>query len=283
MAAATNEHPVNVPGVYGVYPNLELGMYSNEDLAQRTDYVPLPQPAPEIQMLMTATADWAEEARAQEAEAERAPRTAPPIRQPPPLPDATALVDVPQRSVLWHVLRRKRVTASTLAALLGVLEADSASFLRDQQVKVTTPKPGPEHMQRAYESIRTTKAPRQHPTISSHEEGAAACAMEMGTKGEATAMMTYLEWMAREHPGWKVHEAGVAHLTQLPPSVAGDGISLELLPPIMVSPDGYVVRKWEEMVGGWVQTRGDKVETPPTKETASRVQGGLEVHCKVAS
>jgi hypothetical protein len=72
--------------------------------------------------------------------------------------------------------------------------------------------------------------------------------MQMGTNGEATAMLTYLEKLKAEQPRWKVQEAGVAHLTNLPPSVAGGGVMLERLPPIMVSPDGYVVRNEEKSI-----------------------------------
>lgn len=241
MADATIFQPATVPGVYGFYPNLNLGMYNREDLRQRTNYQPLPPTTTELEALLVRAEAWAEVAlQAQAAPLRRGQdRSIPP---PPAVPNATELTDVPQGTVLWHILRQRRVTASKIAALLGVLEEESASYLRDEQVKLATPKPSKEHMQSAYESFRDTAPPCWPPEIKNHEHGAEVCAMEMGMNGEATAMQTYLDWLMREHPGWHVQEAGVAHLTQLPPSMAVDGISLEQLPPIMVSPDGYVVR-----------------------------------------
>lgn len=77
------------------------------------------------------------------------------------------------------------------------------------------------------------------------QDGYRACAMAMGTNGEHMAMLTYVKYLRQTHPDLVVHEAGVAHLSALPNGAASWGVDIAQLPPIMVSPDGYLVNTFD--------------------------------------
>jgi hypothetical protein len=146
---------------------------------------------------------------------------------------------VPQRSAVWHWQRQGRVTASKVSAWLGVLEPASARMLRNLNAFTVAPS-GDAALEQAYEGC--VNGMQQTPPINSHAEGLQRVAMEMGTYGEPTVMLAYLAYLAK-WPQRRVAEAGVAHLHQVPTEVAAHGaVNMSALPPIMVSPDGYVVR-----------------------------------------
>ncbi len=121
MANTTTFQPTAVPGVYGMYPNLALRMCSKDELLRAGNYIPLPPPTVEIRGLIELADAWAAEA-CQALDQPQQPGQQPSIPPPPAVPNATELEDVPQRTALWHLLRKGRVTASKVAALLGVLE-----------------------------------------------------------------------------------------------------------------------------------------------------------------
>lgn len=172
-----------------------------------------------------------------------------------PLPDNLIhLEDVPQRSEVWQMLRVGRVTASTISDILGIKEKESVTFLRKNGVKLMVREGSPEYLNTACEQL-ISKQPRQQEQISSHQQGYRACAMQMGTNGEHMGHLTFLKYLRSKGLDLFVREAGVRHLSYIPATVlgisdeqVGGWMCMDKLPPIMVSPDGYVVSFLEIVV-----------------------------------
>lgn len=218
-------------GMVGQLPNLHLGMVGEGVLKENPRYLPMDEDV--AAATVEELGDWLQVNGNVGA----------------PLPDRLLqMEDVPQRSEVWHLLRVGRLTASVVSDLLCIKEPDSVTFLRRNGVKVMVPKGSPEYLDALCEWL-TTKQLRQQGQISSHEEGYRACAMHMGTNGEHMGVLTVLKYIHTKKLDLYVREAGVRHLSYIPESVlsipdelVGGSLCMDFLPPIMVSPDGYLVR-----------------------------------------